>query len=186
MIMNKLLFSILAIAYVVNGLAITAVARDEPYGGKCLYLNKEKNEQEFKSCQVDIEQETINVNFEEDKYQDDNKAIAAQSISEIASGEYATRLLSDSGSVVSGILLGPISLVGKILKPDQDFQQFILQYKDTAGEQTATILNIDRSDSPELQQEITVITGKLITFQPEQTDTTIDVGPDVEDIKQLK
>lgn len=186
MIMNKLLFSILAIAYVVNGLAITAVARDEPYGGKCLYLNKEKNEQEFKSCQVNIEQETINVNFEEDEYQDENKAITAQSISEIASGEYATRLLSDSGSVVSGILLGPISLVGKIFKPNEDFQQYILQYNDATGTQTATILNIDRADAPELQQELTVVTNKLITFQPKQTDTTIDVGPDVEDVKQLK
>ena len=184
--MKKIIFSFLAIAYIINTLLASAVAREEPYGGKCLYLDQEKEEQKFESCQVNIEQETVSVTFEKDEHQDSNKAITAQSISEIASGEYATKLLSDSGSLVSGILLGPINLVGKIFKPNQDFQQYVLQYQDQAGEQTATILNIDRSDAPEFQQELSVITGKLITFQPGQTNTTINVGPNREDIKQLK
>lgn len=181
--MKKLLFSFLAIAYIANSLLASAVAKEDPYGGKCLYINKEKEEQEFKSCLVDIQQQTIAINFEKEKYQDNDKTITSGSVFEIASGEYAKKLLSDTGGIVGGILLAPVALVGKIFAPNRDYQQYILQYTNTEGEKTATILNINRSDAPEFQQELTIITGKLITFQPKQTETTIDVGPDVEDLK---
>ena len=180
--MNKLLFSFFSIIYALNLLTISAIAREEPYGGRCLYLNKEKEEQEFKRCQVTLQQGKLAVNFEEEKYQSDDKTIAVNSIYEIASGAYATKLLSDSGSLVSGILLGPISLVGRIIKPNQDYQQYILQYTNE-GEKTATILNINRSDAPEFQQEISLATGNLIIFREGQTSTTIDVGPNVEDVR---
>ncbi len=180
--MNKLLFSFLGIIYALNLLATSAIAREEPYGGRCLYINKEKEEQQFKRCQVTIQQGKLAVNFNEEKYQDDNKTIAVKSVYEIASGAYATRLMSDSGSLVSGILLGPISLVGRIVRPNRDFQQYILHYTDK-GEKTATILNINRSDIAEFQQEISLVTGKLIIFREGQTRTTIDIGPDVEDIQ---
>ena len=182
--MNKLLFSFFSIIYTLNLLASSAVARDEPYGGRCLYLNKEKEEQEFKPCQVTIQQGNITVNFEKEEYQEDDKTIAAKSVSQIASGAYATKLLSDSGSLVSGILLGPISFVGRIFVPNKDYQQYILEYQNAAGEKTATVLNIDRSDAPEFQQEISLLTGQLITFREGQTQTRIDVGPDVEDVKR--
>ncbi len=182
--MNKLLFSFFTIIYTVNLLATSAIAREEPYGGRCLYINKEKEEQQFKRCQVTIQQGNIAVNFEEEKYQEDDKTIAVKSIYEIASGAYATKLLSDSGSLVSGILLGPISLVGRIVRPNQDFQQYILQYTDKEGEKTATILNINRSDIAEFQQELSLVTGKLIIFREGQTRTTIDIGPDVEDVRR--
>ncbi len=177
--MNKLLFSFLTIIYSFNLLATSAVAREEPYGGRCLYLNKEKEEQEFKPCKVTIQQGNIAVNFEKEEYQEDDKTIAAKSVYEIASGAYATQLLSDTGSIVSGILLGPISLVGRIVRPNRDFQQYIVQYTDK-GEKTATILNINRSDTPEFQQELSLVTGKLIIFREGQTRTTIDIGPDIE------
>ena len=180
--MNKLLFSLFTIIYTVNLLATSAVAREEPYGGRCLYIDKEKEEQQFKRCQVTIQQGKLAVKFDEEKYQEDDKTIAIKSIYEIASGAYATKLLSDSGSLVSGILLGPISLVGRIIKPNQDFQQYILQYTDQ-GEKTATILNINRSDAPEFQQELSLVTGKLVIFREGQTRTTVDVGPDVEDVR---
>ena len=165
-------------------MATSAVAREETYGGRCLYLNKEKEEQEFKPCQVSLSQSTIEVNFEKEEYQEDDKTIAANSVYEIASGAYATKLLSDTGSIVSNILLGPISLVGRIVRPNRDFQQYIVQYTNTGGEKTATILNINRSDAPEFQQEISLLTGQLITFREGQTRTTIDVGPDIEDIRR--
>ncbi len=180
--MNKLLFSLFTIIYTVNLLATSAAAREEPYGGRCLYLDKEKEEQQFKRCQVTIQQGKLAVKFDEEKYQEDDKTIAVKSIYEIASGAYATKLLSDSGSLVSGILLGPISLVGRIIKPNQDFQQYILQYTDQ-GEKTATVLNINRSDAPEFQQEISLTSGQLIVFREGQTRTTVDVGPDIEDVK---
>lgn len=179
--MNKLLFPFLAIAYIANGLTISAFAREEPYGGRCLYVNQEKQEQEFKPCQVNIQQQTIEINFTKEQHQDNNKTINSKSVLEIASGEYAKKLLSDSGSIVGGILLGPISGVTRIFS--RDYQQYILEYTNNKGEKTATILNIDRSDTPEFQQELTVITGKLITFQPKQTETTINVGPDAEDLQ---
>ena len=182
--MNKLLFSLFTIIYTVNLLATSAVAREEPYGGKCIYLNEAEEKQEFKDCQVTLGQGNITVNFEKEEYQSDNKTIVGKNVSGIASGEYATKLLSDSGSVVSGILLGPISLVGRIFVPNKDYQQYVLEYTDQGGEKTATVLNIDRSDAPEFQQEVSLLTGQLITFREGQTQTTIDVGPDVEDIRQ--
>ena len=182
--MNKLLFSFFTIIYTVNIFAASAVAREEPYGGECIYFNKEKEKQEFKKCQVSLSQSTIEVNFEKEEHQEDNKSIAAKSVLEIASGEYATRLLSDSGSVVGGILLGPVGLVGGLLGTNKNYQQYILEYQDTAGEKTATVLNIDRSDIAEFQQELSLITGQLITFREGQTRTMIDVGPDVEDVKK--
>ena len=176
--MNKLLFSTLAIAYVASNFFVSAIARDKPYEGKCLYIDREEQEQKFKPCQVTIQQKTLAVNFEKEKYQDNNKTIVGSRIAEIASGEYAQKLLSDSGSVVSGILFAPINLVGRIFVPDRNYQQYIINYKDGRGKKTATILNINRSDAPEFQQELTVITRKLITFRAGQTRTTIDIGPD--------
>ncbi|MGV2829467.1 hypothetical protein [Myxosarcina sp. GI1(2024)] len=181
--MNKPLFSFLAIAFFISTLFGTAIARERSYGGKCLYLNEQEEEQDFKSCQVNIQQKTLEINFESEKYRDHNQTIMGKSVREIASGEYAQKLLSDSGSAVSGILLGPINVVGKIFAPDKDYQQYIITYKKPEGDETITILNIDRSDAPEFQQELSLITGKLITFQPGQTETTINIGPDVEDIK---
>ncbi|MGK7893394.1 MAG: hypothetical protein AB4372_07165 [Xenococcus sp. (in: cyanobacteria)] len=179
--MNKLLFSFFSIICTLNLIATSAIAREEPYGGRCLYIDKEKEEQQFKRCQVTIQQGNLAVKFDEEKYQEDDKTIAVKSIYEIASGAYATKLLSDSGSLVSGILLGPISLVGRIVRPNQDFQQYILHYTDQ-GKKTATVLNINRSDIAEFQQELSLVTGKLIIFREGQTRTTIDVGPDIEDI----
>ena len=181
--MNKLLFSVLAIAYMTSNLFASAVAREEPYGGKCLYINQQEQEQTFKSCQVNIQQNTIAINFEKEKYQDNNKTIPSKSVFEIASGEYAKKLLSDTGSIVGSILLGPVAFVGKIFAPDRNYQQYIIEYRGPDGKKTATILNIARSDAPEFQQELTLITGKLITFQAGQTNTTIDIGPNIEDIK---
>ena len=176
--MNKLLFSFLAIAYVASNFFVSAIARDKPYEGKCLYIDEEEQEQKFKPCQVTIQRKTLTVNFEKEKYQDDNKTILGSRVLEIASGEYAQKLLSDSGSVVSGILFAPINFVGRIFVPDRNYQQYIIDYKDGRGKKTATILNINRSDAPEFQQELTVITRKLITFRAGQTRNTIDIGPD--------
>ena len=181
--MNKSLFSFLAIAFCAFSLIPSASAREEPYKGKCLYINEQKEEQGFKSCRVNIEQETLAVNFEREKYQDNNKTITGKSVLELASGEYATQLLSDSGSAVTGILLGPVKFVGNIFAPDRDYQQYIIRYQDANGNEAGTILNIDRSDAPEFQQELSLITGKLITFRPGQTDTNINFGPNVEDVK---
>ncbi|MDJ0647243.1 MAG: hypothetical protein QNJ60_00920 [Xenococcaceae cyanobacterium MO_188.B19] len=181
--MNKLIFSLLAIMYSTTILLPAAIAREKPYGGKCLYIDEEAEDQKFRSCEVNIKQKTLTINFDKEQYQDDNKAISARNISEIASGEYAKKLLSDSGSIVSGILLGPINLIGKIFVPDRNYQQYIIEYKDAKGKKTATILNVNRSDAPEFQQELTVMTRKLITFRPGQTNTIINVGPDIDDIK---
>lgn len=180
--MNKLLLSFFGIISTFNLLASSAIAREDPYGGRCLFLNREKNEQQFKRCKVTLQQGKLAVNFEEEKYQGDDKTITTKTIYEIASGAYATKLLSDSGSLVSGILLGPINLVGKIFVPDKDYQQYIVHYTDNQGQKTATMLNINRSDAPEFQQELSLATGKLIIFREGQTRTTVDVGPDIEDV----
>jgi len=179
MIKNKILFSLLAIAYTVPTFFVSAIAREEPYAGKCLYIDEQEQESEFKSCQVNIEKNNVVISFKKEKYQDNNKQIAVQSVQEIASGEYATKLISDSGSIISGILLGPINIVARIIVPNKDFQQYVLTYEDAQGTKTATVLNINRSDAPEFQQELSIATKKLITFQTGQTNNTIDIGPDL-------
>ena len=123
-----------------------------------------------------------NVMAREESYQDDNKTIRARSVNEIASGAYATQLLSDSGSAVSGLLLGPVNSVVKIFAPDRDYQQYVISYQGADRSKMVTILNIDRSDAPEFQQELSLITGKLITFRAGQTENTINVAPDMKDI----
>ena len=181
--MKKFLFSFFAIAYFANPLLATAVGREEPYGGRCLYINEAEEEQSLNRCEVNIQSRNIEINFQQERYQDGNKIIPAESVSEIASGAYATRLLSDSGSLISSILLGPISVVGRIIRPNRDFQQYIIEYEITGEDKTVTILNINRSDAPEFQQELTIATGKFITFHEGQTRTTVDIGPNFEDVK---
>lgn len=181
--MNKFLFLGLTIAYLAKTGLASAVGREEPYRGRCLYLNEAEEEQSLNRCEVNIQSGNIQINFQQERYQDGNKIIPAESVAEIASGAYATRLLSDSGSLVSGILLGPLGVVGRIIRPNRDFQQYILEYVMTGEEQTATILNINRSDAPEFQQELTLVTGKFITFHEGQTSTTVDLGPNFEDVK---
>ena len=180
--MNKSLFSLLAIAFYTFALISSATAREEPYEAQCLYINEEEEKQDFKSCQVKLQQDTLAINFEKEEHQDNNKTIAGKSVLELASGEYATQLLSDTGGVVSGLLLGPVKIVGNIFAPDRDYQQYIIRYQDADGKEAGTILNIDRSDTPEFQQELSLLTGKLITFRPGQKNTSIDFGPDVEDV----
>ena len=180
--MNKRLFYFVAIAFSASTLFANAMAREESYGGKCLYIDKQEEEQDFKSCQVNLKRETLEVKFEEEENQDNNKTIRARSINQIASGAYATQLLSDSGSAVSGLLLGPVNSVVRIFAPDRDYQQYVISYQGANRSKMVTILNIDRSDAPEFQQELSLITGKLITFRAGQTDNTINVGPDKEDI----
>ncbi len=166
------------VTYFASNLLSSAVAQDKSFAGRCLYLDEQDLEQKFKPCKVNIQQNNLAINFDKWKYQGSNKTVSGQSVMEIASGEYAKKLLSDTGSLISGILFAPINIVGKLVAPNRDYQQYIIEYKNTKGEETATVLNINRSDAPEFQQELTLITGKLITFQPGQTKTTIDVGPD--------
>lgn len=180
--MNKSLLYFLAIALYTFSLLSSATAREEPYEAKCLYVNEQEEKQDFKSCQVKIQQETLAVNFEKEDYQDNNNTITGKSVLELASGEYATQLLSDTGGVVSGLLLGPVKIVGNIFAPDRDYQQYIIRFQGAEGNEAAIILNINRSDAPEFQQELSLLTGKLITFRPGQTNTSINFGADVEDI----
>ena len=180
--MNKTLFSFLAIAFYGFSWLSSAIAREEPYKGQCLYINEQEEKQDFESCQVKIQQDTLMLNFEEEEHQEKNTTITGKSVKELASGEYATQLLSDSGGAVSGLLLGPVNMVGNIFAPDQDFQQYIIHYEDTNNKEAITIVNIDRSDAPEFQQELSLLTGKLITFRPGQENTTINIGPDVDDV----
>lgn len=177
--MNKLLLTLFVLGYSLNTLLATAIAEEKDYKGKCLFIDKQENEQKFKPCKVNIQKQTLGINFDKEKYQAGDQKIRGRSITEIASGQYAKKLLSDSGGIVTGILLGPINAVGRIFVPDRDYQQYILQFKDSRGQKTATILNIDRSDAPEFQQELTVLTRKLIDFQPGQTSKVIDIGPDI-------
>ena len=178
--MKKFLLALFAVGYSLNASLSMASVEEKAYKGKCLFIDKEENEQKFKPCQVKIATNTLQIDFDKEKYQEGNQTITGKEITDIASGQYAQKLLSDSGSIVSGILLGPINLVGRIFVPDRDYQQYILTFQDNKGEETATVVNINRADAPEFQQELTILTHKLINFQPGQTSRIINIGPDID------
>lgn len=80
-----------------------------------------------------------------------------------------------------------IRLINRLLYPilaiayvaDTLFASAVAEEKPYGGK--CLYLNIDRSDAPEFQQELSLATGKLITFQEGQTNTTINVGPNLDD-----
>ena len=177
--MYKILLSGLTSLLLASSVILTASARDEAYVGKCLYIDEAAEEGDFKSCQVSIQGSTIQVNFDDEDYQSGNTAISGDSVVELSSGEYAEQLLSDSASAVSGIFLGPANMVVGIFAPDRDYQQYVLRYKDADENETATVLNIERSDAPEFQQDLSIASGRVIVFREGQTNTLINVGPDL-------
>lgn len=85
--------------------------------------------------------------------------------------------MTDSGSVIGGILLGPVGLVSRFF--NRDYQQYVLDYKTAQGHTSSTVLRLKRGDAPQFQQELSQLTGLMIRFEPPQKETIIDVGPDL-------
>ena len=171
----KQLIPILTMGLVL-GMSSAGLARN--YDGRCLYLDREKSENKFHSCLVTPTQTQLQLTFKSNKFQDGNQVIAGTGISQIASGNYAKRLLTDTGSIIGSILLAPIGIASRLF--NKDFQQYVLDYT-LRGQRTATVVRVDREDAPEFQQELrTLARNMLIRFEDPKDSTVIDVGPDIE------
>ncbi|BDM83368.1 hypothetical protein AM10699_62290 (plasmid) [Acaryochloris marina MBIC10699] len=169
----KQFIPVLSVAVV---LCSNTLAFAEVFEGKCLYLDQENSENKFHSCLINSSSSNLSLTFKSSKYQSGNQAIGGNSITQIASGNYAKRLLSDSGSIIGGILFAPLGIASRIFK--KDYQMYVLDYK-KQGNQTATIIRIKQKEAPKFQQELrTLARNMLITFEESKKSTVIDVGPD--------
>ncbi|WP_156914933.1 hypothetical protein [Rubidibacter lacunae] len=144
-----------------------------PYNGRCFHAG----EQDMKSCFVSIAQSETEVIFEKEEYQYGNVTIPKNAITAIASGNYAKRLMTDTGSIIGSLLIGPASFISRQFY-DKEYQQYVLDYTQPDGDPTSIVLRLRRRDATVYQQGLTVITGRYIGFEEPQTDTAIDVGPD--------
>lgn len=153
-----------------------AVAAQD-FNGKCIYTDKENTESKFRSCLISKKEADLELIFKSDKLQDGNRKISGSSIIQIASGNYAKRLLSDTGSLIGRVLFSPVGLISGIFK--RDYQEYVLDYRQE-GQPTATVIRVDIKDAPEFQQGLRLISGeKLIKFEPPTRSNTIQLGPDI-------
>lgn len=153
----------------------TAIAKD--YSGRCLYIDQENSESKFRSCLINTTKSTLVTTFKNDKFQKGNKSIKGSQIIQIASGNYAKRLLSDSGSIIGRIIFSPIGLVSGLFKKDS--QEYVIDYKQK-GREMATVIRVEIKQAPEFQQELRVLTReKIIRFDDPKRSNIINVGPNL-------
>ena len=158
-----------------NLLSSSTAALAESYRGRCLYIDAETSENNFHSCRMTPSATTLTLTFNRERYQGGNKVITGDSITQMASGNYARRLLSDAGSLIGGILFSPISIGSRLL--NRDHQQYVLYYK-TQEKESATVVRVRREDTPQFQQELTSLTNcMVIRFKEPERSTIIDIGP---------
>lgn len=154
-----------------------AIAQEtQEYRGRCLTFDPKDEKEEFHSCTMTLTDKTIETVFKNEIYQP--RAIPARSITQIASGNYAKRLLTDTGSIATSILLGPLSIANRIIS--RDYQQYILRYSE-AGVPSVAVLLVKRSQAPEFQQNLRLLVRDMtVEFQDPEDNTILDVGPDID------
>ncbi len=171
--MKKLISLLPTAALLVTSTAASASV----YEGKCLYADVENASNEFHTCIISIRSTSLGITFKRNKFQDGNREIVGSNISQVASGNYAKRLLSDTGSVIGGVLFAPIGIASRLF--NKDFQEYVLDYT-SQGQQTATVVRVTPQDAPQFQQELRALALDLaVTFEDPQRSTVIDAGPDL-------
>ena len=68
------------------------VALASNYSGQCLYIGSDQKHS-FKRCEIDTGKTTLNSVFKDFKYQDGNRTIPGNRVTQIASGQYAALVL---------------------------------------------------------------------------------------------
>ncbi|MEM1366994.1 MAG: hypothetical protein AAGG02_03060 [Cyanobacteria bacterium P01_H01_bin.15] len=165
----KKLFLLLASAALLTPQAAIA----KTYEADCFHLG----EQKFKSCDLTIDNKGLTTAYNSEKYQNENGLVPVNSITGVASGNYARRILTDSGSIAAGILLAPLALANSIFKSEA--QEYIIRTNAAADADKVKIYRLKPKDAPEFQQELTQVTKKWIVFEAPNDNTLIDVGPDI-------
>ncbi len=141
------------------------------YGGQCIYFDREKSENKFHSCLILPSTTDLKLVFKSDKYQDGNQTIAGNSITQIASGNYAKRLLSDAGSIIGSILFAPVGIASRVF--NKNYQEYIVDYS-RQGKQTAIVVRVALKDAPEFQQELRALArNRVIHFEDPKKSTLI-------------
>ena len=145
------------------------------YDARCLHPELD----DYKSCILAFNGPVLETTF--DKLEESpltSYTVSGNRVTSVASGNYARRLLTDTGGLVGTILLGPAVSVSR-LAFSKEFQQYVLEFTDEAGQETAVAIRLKRSQAPEFQQALIQATGKFINFQGPELNTAIDVGRDI-------
>ena len=145
------------------------------YDARCLHPELD----DYKSCVLAFNGSVLETTF--DKLEESpltNYAVSGNRVTSVASGNYARQLLTDTGGLVGMLLLGPAVSVSR-LAFSKEFQQYVLEFTDEAGQETAVALRLKRSQAPEFQQVLIQAIGKFINFQEPEINTVIDVGPNI-------
>ena len=127
------------------------------YGAKCLHIVSGK----MKGCiiLVSTRQNSLEMNFRSDKYQNDNLRLRGNKIIEISSGEHAQRRTKET--IGASLVLGPVgALVGLFGKEKRS--QFAIEYVDIQNKTNIALIDIKTKDSDLLIKDLEGLTGLKI------------------------
>ncbi len=127
------------------------------YGAKCLHIVSGK----MQGCIIIVSttQNSLEMNFRSDKYQNDNLRLRGNKIIQISSGEHAQKRTKET--IGASLVLGPIgALVGLFGKEKRT--QLAIEYVDTQNQTNIALIDIKKKDSEPLIQDLEGLTGLKI------------------------
>ncbi len=146
------LFISVASLFFTNNLAFAG-----EHGAKCLHIASGK----MKGCIIiaSTRQNSLEMNFRSDKYQNDNLRLRGNKIIEISSGEHAQKRTKET--IGASLILGPLgALVGLFGKEKRT--QFAIEYVDNQNKTNIALIDIKTKDSEPLIQDLESLTGLKI------------------------
>tara|TARA_Y100000031_G_scaffold133897_1_gene156053 strand:+ start:116 stop:574 length:459 start_codon:yes stop_codon:yes gene_type:complete len=124
------------------------------YKGDCL-----SPKGKFKDCKINIENETLNVEFDKRKY--GKKSVPGKNITKITGGEYARRRVSEG--IGYTILFGPLMLFSLFSKKKRD--NFGVEYTNTEGKKEAILIQSKKKYGIALKTELQAISGRDVEME---------------------
>ena len=151
--MNKItvLISIASVIFTGN------IALAGEHGAHCLNMVSG----EMKECRIIVSprNNTLEMAFKSDKYQEANVTLLGSKITEISTGEYAKKRAKET--IGASLVLGPLgALVGLFHK--QDRTQFAIEYQDSQNNTNVTMIDIPTKHSEPLIKDLKTLTGLQI------------------------
>ncbi|NET24718.1 hypothetical protein [Okeania sp. SIO1I7] len=116
---------------------------------------------EMKQCRVIISDRnnSLEMNFKSEKFQDVNMKLKGNQITEISTGEYAKKRAKET--IGASLVLGPLgALVGLFAK--QDRTQLAIEYVDSQNNKNVTMIDIPTKHSEPLMNDLEILTGLQI------------------------
>jgi len=146
------LFMSVASVILINNLALAG-----EHGAKCLHIVSGK----MKGCIITVStrQNSLEMSFRSDNYQNDNLWLRGNKIIEISSGAHAQKRTKET--IGASLVLGPVgALVGLFGKEKRT--QFAIEYVDIQNKTNIALIDIKTKDSETLIQDLEGLTGLKI------------------------